>query len=68
MFQDNANCLDLDYRIFFSAKKVDKAQALSACASCLVKSDCLDFALRTESVDGIYGGTTGDERKAMLKC
>lgn len=67
MFQNNANCLDADTKIFFSAKLKDRATALSLCNACSVKSECLDFALRTESVDGIYGGLLGDERKALLK-
>lgn len=67
MFQDNANCLSADPEIFFSAKIKNRELALSFCNSCLVKSECLDFALKNESIDGIYGGMTGDQRKALLK-
>lgn len=67
MFQDNANCLDVEPEIFFSAKIKNRELAMSLCNSCIVKTECLDFALKHESIDGIYGGTTGDERKAMLK-
>jgi len=67
MFQDKANCLSADPTIFFSAKLKDKAEALSLCNACVVRDKCLDFALEMESVDGIYGGLLGDERKALLK-
>lgn len=67
MFQDNANCLTADPKIFFSAKIKDRELAMSLCNNCLVKSECLEFALEMESVDGIFGATTGDQRKAMLK-
>ena len=67
MFQDKANCLEADPQIFFSAKLKDRALALSLCNSCPVKSECLEFAITNESVDGIYGGTTGDERKEIIK-
>jgi WhiB family redox-sensing transcriptional regulator len=67
MFQDKANCLTADPKIFFSAKLKDRAQAIALCNSCPVIAECLDFALEHESVDGIYGGKLGDERKAMLK-
>jgi WhiB family redox-sensing transcriptional regulator len=67
MFQDKANCLEADPEMFFSAKLKYRAQALALCNSCLVKSECLEFALSTESIDGIYGGTLGDQRKEMLK-
>jgi WhiB family redox-sensing transcriptional regulator len=67
MFQDNANCLEADPLIFFSAKIKERAEAISLCNACTVKSECLDFALKMESVDGIFGGLLGDERKALLK-
>jgi WhiB family redox-sensing transcriptional regulator len=67
MFQDKANCLEAEPEIFFSAKLKDRALALSLCNACPVKSECLEFALSNESVDGIYGGLLGDERKALLK-
>jgi WhiB family redox-sensing transcriptional regulator len=67
MFQDNANCLTADPEIFFSAKIKERELAMSFCNACVVKSECLEFALETESIDGIYGGLLGDERKALLK-
>lgn len=67
MFQDKANCLSADPSIFFSAKLKDRAEALSLCNACVVRDECLEFALTNESVDGIYGGLLGDERKALLK-
>jgi WhiB family redox-sensing transcriptional regulator len=67
MFQDKANCLSAPPEIFFSAKIKEREQAMSLCNACIVKDECLEFALTTESVDGIFGGTLGDERKVMLK-
>jgi WhiB family redox-sensing transcriptional regulator len=67
MFQDNANCLEADPLIFFSAKIKERATAIALCNSCVVKTECLQFALKHESIDGIYGGLLGDERKAILK-
>jgi len=67
MFQDNANCLDAPTDIFFSAKLKHRARAIALCNSCVVKTECLQFALKHESIDGIYGGLLGDERKALLK-
>lgn len=67
LFQDKANCLTADPEIFFSAKLKNRQLALSLCNACDVKQECLDFALKYESVDGIFGGTLGDQRKEMLK-
>lgn len=38
------------------------AQALRICAGCQVRSRCLDFAMETREAEGIWGGTTPDER------
>jgi WhiB family redox-sensing transcriptional regulator len=38
------------------------AEAKAVCAACPVRRECLAFALRTEQVHGIWGGTTPDER------
>jgi WhiB family redox-sensing transcriptional regulator len=38
--------------------------ALAICARCEVKAPCLEFALRMGE-DGIWGGTTGRQRRAM---
>jgi hypothetical protein len=68
MWQLNANCAGTDPSIFHSARKKDKALALSLCANCVVKSDCLEFALSYDDEFGIYGGTTPEMRKAMANA
>lgn len=54
-------------KLFFSDtsnKRITKAKAL--CADCPITSKCLQFALDEGIEYGIFGGTTPDERKAML--
>jgi hypothetical protein len=46
--------------------------ARKVCAECLVRTECLDLALRTESrygvrAHGIWGGTAPWERERMLR-
>jgi WhiB family transcriptional regulator, redox-sensing transcriptional regulator len=60
-------CLTADPDLFFPvaagtavAKQVSRA--LRICDGCPVRQQCLDFALRTGEKDGIWGGTTPDER------
>ncbi|HEX4288967.1 MAG TPA: WhiB family transcriptional regulator, partial [Trebonia sp.] len=36
------------------------------CARCPVRSECLDFALRTRQMHGVWGGTTAEERYLLL--
>lgn len=64
-FNDIA-CKDVDTNLFFSElkSKVEKAKAI--CNSCVVKSECLEFAIRDEIEFGIFGGATPDERKALV--
>jgi len=66
MFQDNANCLEADTKIFFSElkSKVEKAKAL--CNACAVKAECLDFAIDNNIEYGTYGGLTESERKSLV--
>jgi WhiB family redox-sensing transcriptional regulator len=64
-FNDIA-CKDVDTNLFFSElkSKVEKAKAI--CNSCVVKSECLEFALKDGIEFGIFGGVTADERKALV--
>lgn len=60
-------CQSADPDLFFpiatggvAAKQATKAQRI--CAGCRVRQQCLDFAMRTGEIHGIWGGTTPEER------
>ena len=60
-------CLSADPELFFPISKgaVTDHQvtvALRVCAGCPVRQQCLDFAMQTAEVNGIWGGTTPEER------
>jgi WhiB family transcriptional regulator, redox-sensing transcriptional regulator len=62
-------CRDADPEIFFpnAAQGPALAQVSSAkavCRRCAVNTACLSFSLETRQ-EGIWGGTTGEERLAM---
>ncbi|GAA2838897.1 hypothetical protein GCM10020220_029780 [Nonomuraea rubra] len=40
-------------------------QARSICRACPVQAICLDWALRTGEPDGMWGGTTPEERRRI---
>lgn len=42
------------------------AAALMVCTNCPVKAPCLDDALTRQDPWGVWGGTTWDQRKALL--
>jgi WhiB family transcriptional regulator, redox-sensing transcriptional regulator len=61
-------CLSADPDLFFPISitgPADKqvARAKLICAGCVVRQDCLDFALTHVETHGIWGGTTAEERQ-----
>jgi WhiB family transcriptional regulator, redox-sensing transcriptional regulator len=58
-WRDQAACLEVvsvDYDPFFSDAKDLQADAIAICETCLVRDDCLTFAVRTGQQYGIWGG------------
>lgn len=41
--------------------------AKAVCDRCPVKAECLEFAMRFEETEGIWGGTCGRERRALRR-
>ncbi len=63
-------CQDEDPDLFFPVARAgpaleQTAQAKAVCARCLVRTECLSYALGTGQDSGIWGGTTGEERRAL---
>jgi WhiB family transcriptional regulator, redox-sensing transcriptional regulator len=66
----SAACQKEDPELFFPVSAVglsrkDIARAKAVCASCLVRRPCLEFALATHQVHGVWGGTTEEERRKL---
>jgi len=53
-------------KLFFSESPKRIAIAKSMCATCPMQAKCLQFAIEEEIEFGIFGGSTPQERKAML--
>jgi len=62
-----AACRDLDTEIFYPATADDEAEALAICATCPVRAQCLDQALRDREQHGIWGGTTPEQRRRIAR-
>ena len=43
-----------------------EAKAKRICAQCVVRDDCLEFALRVREPHGIWGGLTEADRRRLL--
>ncbi|MCI4146600.1 WhiB family transcriptional regulator [Streptomyces albogriseolus] len=73
-WHEKAICAGADPDLFFPVGhggsapvllQADRAKAV--CRRCPVREQCLAWALRHEEVDGIWGGTTEGERRAMAR-
>ena len=73
-WQDNAGCRGPESDQFFPPIKGERRQekrdrevrAKNICAHCVVFGQCLDYALSVREVHGIWGGTSGTERRIMM--
>jgi WhiB family redox-sensing transcriptional regulator len=52
--------------LFFQGGRA-KNEALKICRRCTVREECLEFALSTPEMWGIWGGTTAKDRRAILR-
>ncbi len=67
---DLAACQSADPELFFPVSAVgaglaDIEQAKAICARCVIRPQCLDFALDSRQSHGIWGGASEDERRAI---
>jgi len=65
-----AACQSTDPELFFPVSSTGRSleqanEAKAVCARCLVRRQCLSFALRTRQAHGIWGGLTEEERYEM---
>jgi WhiB family redox-sensing transcriptional regulator len=47
------------------AQRAREEQAKRICAGCLVRAECLEYALRVDERLGVWGGLTGAERRQL---
>ena len=65
-------CRAADPELFFpvpGTRRADKqtARAKAICAGCVVRRECLEFALSQDQLYGIWGGTTVEERRRVRR-
>ena len=71
---DGAACKGADLELFFgpfaefeTARQQREAKATAICAGCPVRAECLEYALDAREAYGVWGGTTEDERRPLLR-
>jgi WhiB family redox-sensing transcriptional regulator len=65
-------CLSADPDLFFpisttGSAAAQVAEAKAVCARCAVRTQCAGYALEHLDVQGIWGGTTDDERRKLRR-
>ena len=66
-WQERALCAQTDPEAFFPEKGGSTREAKKVCASCDVRSECLDYALAHDERFGIWGGLSERERRKLKR-
>ena len=71
-WMEEGSCVYANTELFFPVGSSMKAikqsnEAKAICNECVVKIDCLEYAIRTNQDSGVWGGTTEEERKSLRR-
>lgn len=73
-WQEEGACIDIETNTFFlehnlrgKEKLKKEKEAVSICNTCPVKMKCLEHALNTPEIYGVWGGMTEEERHALMR-
>ncbi len=67
-WQENANCLGVDPDLFFPERGASTREAKEVCRGCVVREDCLEYALIHGEKFGIWGGLSERERRRIRRA
>ena len=66
-WQSRANCMGVDPDLFFPERGASTREAKEVCRGCVVKDDCLEYALDNGEKFGIWGGMSERERRRLRR-
>jgi WhiB family redox-sensing transcriptional regulator len=67
VWQRYANCMGVDPDLFFPERGASTREAKEVCRGCVVREDCLEFALVNGEKFGIWGGLSERERRRIRR-
>ena len=67
-WQSRANCMGVDPDLFFPERGASTREAKEVCRGCVVREDCLDYAIRNGEKFGIWGGMSERERRRVRRA
>jgi len=62
-----ANCMGVDPDLFFPERGSSTREAKEVCRGCVVREECLEFALENGEKFGIWGGLSERERRRIRR-
>jgi WhiB family transcriptional regulator, redox-sensing transcriptional regulator len=66
-WQRQANCMGVDPDLFFPERGASTREAKEVCRGCVVREDCLEYALVNAEKFGIWGGLSERERRKIRR-
>ena len=66
-WQEYAHCLGVDPDLFFPERGASTREAKEVCRGCVVREDCLEYALGNSEKFGIWGGMSERERRRIRR-
>jgi len=66
-WREEAACTGMDTDIFFPLQGKSTVQARKICGRCLVRADCLNYAITTNQLRGMWGGMLRRDRYQVKK-
>ena len=67
-WQSRANCMGVDPDLFFPERGSSTREAKEVCRGCVVREDCLEFAIANGEKFGIWGGMSERERRRVRRA
>ena len=66
-WQARANCMGVDPDLFFPERGSSTREAKEVCRGCVVRVECLEFAISNGEKFGIWGGMSERERRRVRR-
>jgi WhiB family transcriptional regulator, redox-sensing transcriptional regulator len=63
-----AKCMGVDPDLFFPERGASTREAKEVCRGCVVRDDCLEYALDNGEKFGIWGGMSERERRRLRRA
>jgi WhiB family redox-sensing transcriptional regulator len=67
-WREQANCTGVDPDLFFPERGQSTGPAKAVCAGCVVREDCLEYALANSEKFGVWGGMAERERRKVRRA